>query len=53
MAYDIVSVGNALVDIQTQVEDTLLESLGFAKGAMTLADPQTQSKMANRHRIYF
>jgi sugar/nucleoside kinase (ribokinase family) len=45
MAYDIVGVGNALVDIQTQVEDAFLESLGFAKGAMTLADPQTQSKI--------
>ncbi len=45
MEYDIVSVGNALVDIQTQIDDTFLESLGFAKGAMTLSDPETQSKI--------
>jgi sugar/nucleoside kinase (ribokinase family) len=45
MEYDIVSVGNALVDIQTQVDDAFLESLGFAKGAMTLSDPQTQAKI--------
>lgn len=45
MEYDIVSLGNALVDIQTQVDDAFLESLGFAKGAMTLSDPQTQAKI--------
>jgi sugar/nucleoside kinase (ribokinase family) len=45
MQYDIVSVGNALVDIQTQIDDAFLESLGFAKGAMTLSDPQTQAKI--------
>jgi sugar/nucleoside kinase (ribokinase family) len=45
MEYDIVSVGNALVDIQTQIDDAFLESLGFAKGAMTLSDPETQSKI--------
>ncbi len=45
MEYDIVSVGNALVDIQTQVDDAFLESIGFTKGAMTLSDPQTQAKI--------
>ena len=45
MEYDIVSVGNALVDIQTQVDEAFLKSLGFIKGAMTLSNPKTQTKI--------
>lgn len=42
MSYDVYGVGNALVDIQAQVSDELLEKLEFAKGIMTLVDESTQ-----------
>lgn len=45
MSYDVYGVGNALVDIQTQVSDALLEKLGFEKGIMTLVDDQVQSQV--------
>lgn len=45
MKYDVYGVGNALVDIQATVPDATLESLGFAKGAMTLVDDETQAKV--------
>lgn len=45
MHYDVYGVGNALVDIQAQVSDDLLEKLGFAKGIMTLVDEETQQKV--------
>jgi sugar/nucleoside kinase (ribokinase family) len=45
MKYDVYGVGNALVDIQATVKDETLESLGFAKGAMTLVDDEAQAKV--------
>ena len=45
MTLDVYGVGNTLVDIQVQVSDDLLESLGFAKGAMTLIDHETQQRV--------
>jgi sugar/nucleoside kinase (ribokinase family) len=42
MTYDVLGVGNALVDIQAQVSDDVLERLKFPKGMMTLVDEQTQ-----------
>jgi sugar/nucleoside kinase (ribokinase family) len=45
MTLDVYGVGNTLVDIQVQVSDDLLESLGFAKGAMTLVDHETQQRV--------
>jgi hypothetical protein len=41
--YDVFGVGNALVDIQATVEDTLLTQLSLDKGIMTLVDDQQQS----------
>jgi len=45
MSYDVYGVGNALVDIQAQVSDDVLERLGFAKGMMTLVDEETQHRV--------
>jgi sugar/nucleoside kinase (ribokinase family) len=42
MTYDVLGVGNALVDIQAQVTDRVLDRLGFSKGMMTLVDEPTQ-----------
>ncbi len=36
--YDLVGIGNALVDVLAPVEDTFLESHALDKGAMTLVD---------------
>lgn len=45
MKYDVYGVGNALVDVQATVKDAALESLGYAKGAMTLVDDEAQSRV--------
>ena len=39
--YDLVALGNALVDIIAEVEDSLIEELGFNKGSMHLCDSAT------------
>lgn len=38
--YDLVAVGNALVDIIAEVSDSLIAELGFSKGAMHLCERQ-------------
>lgn len=43
--YDVYGVGNALVDIQSRIPDSLLEPLGFSKGIMTLVDEHTQVRV--------
>lgn len=56
MAYDVLGVGNAMVDIQVQVADDVLEQIGYAKGMMTLVDEPTQQSILSaldsysRHR---
>ena len=35
---DIVGIGNAIVDVLTKTDDSLLERLSFNKGSMTLID---------------
>ena len=45
MTLDVYGGGNTLADIQVQVSDPLLESLGFAKGMMTLVDRTTQQRV--------
>jgi sugar/nucleoside kinase (ribokinase family) len=45
MQYDVFGIGNALVDIQTQIGDGHLEGLGFTKGVMTLVDEATQIRV--------
>jgi len=39
-AYDVLGVGNAIVDILAPISDALLEAHGMAKGSMALVDEQ-------------
>lgn len=41
--YDVFGVGNALVDIQAQVDESMLKQLSIDKGIMTLVDDEQQS----------
>lgn len=43
--YDVFGIGNAIVDTEVQVEDTLLSSLGLEKGVMTLVSGQEQANL--------
>ncbi|MCA9139499.1 MAG: adenosine kinase [Planctomycetales bacterium] len=43
--YDVFGVGNALVDIQAQVDDDVLDKLSIDKGIMTLVDDEQQSNV--------
>lgn len=45
MQLDVYGVGNSLVDLQAQVADSVLDSLGFGKGLMTLVDGATQARV--------
>jgi sugar/nucleoside kinase (ribokinase family) len=36
--YDVLAIGNAIVDVMSPCEDELIEELGLARGAMTLID---------------
>jgi sugar/nucleoside kinase (ribokinase family) len=45
VSYAVYGVGNALVDIQAQVSDEMLESLKFDKGVMTLVDDEMQQRV--------
>ena len=42
MKYDVYGIGNALVDVQSQVTDETLAQTGFDKGVMTLVDNDKQ-----------
>ncbi len=48
MKYDVVGVGNALVDIQAQITDEWLGLTGFEKGIMTLVDDADQVAVLGR-----
>src|SRR6056297_2367447 len=43
--FDVFGVGNALVDIQAQISDSLLTKLNVNKGIMTLVDDQQQGEL--------
>src|SRR5688572_14655780 len=45
MTYDVFGVGNAIVDIQLQVDDTFLHHIDVAKGLMTLVEAEQQVKV--------
>ncbi len=45
--YDVYGIGNALVDMEYEVEVADLEALGIDKGVMTLVDEDHQLKMMN------
>ena len=36
--YDVIAVGNAIVDVMAPAEDAQIEALGMARGGMTLVD---------------
>ncbi|GIX04223.1 MAG: adenosine kinase [Planctomycetaceae bacterium] len=52
MKYNVFGVGNALVDIQARVSDSLVEQLGFTKGVMTLVDEGTQLRVLSALKDY-
>ena len=35
---DVVGIGNAIVDVLTKIDDSILKRLSFEKGSMTLID---------------
>ena len=43
--YDVVGIGNALIDIQTRIDDERLAALGYAKGLMTLSSTEEQQRL--------
>ncbi len=43
---DIVGIGNAIVDVLTTIDDSLLERLAFKKGSMTLVDEKKAKEFA-------
>lgn len=45
MKYDVYAIGNALLDIQAQVSDSMLYELDVKKGIMTLVDDENQKKV--------
>ncbi len=40
LSFDVVGIGNAIVDVLTQADDALVEAQGLPKGSMTLIDGQ-------------
>ncbi|MES0489480.1 MAG: adenosine kinase [Leptospirales bacterium] len=52
MSYDVIGIGNALVDIQVQVEDELLTELEFLKGGMVLSELKQQRTLLGKLRGY-
>jgi len=45
MAYNVYGVGNAIMDMQVQCEDSFLDSAGIEKGIMTLVDDGRQQQV--------
>lgn len=45
MSYDIVGMGNALVDIMVKVDDDFIEGLAVSKGGMSLSTSENQSRI--------
>ncbi len=43
--YDVVGIGNAIVDVLAHAEDAQLSALGLAKGVMTLVDTQEAERI--------
>jgi sugar/nucleoside kinase (ribokinase family) len=46
--YDVYGLGNALLDIECEVEPQVLQDLSIDKGVMTLVDEDSQKKILNR-----
>ena len=45
MNYDLVGIGNALVDIEVQVDDAFIDEVSVTKGGMTLSSAAEQEKI--------
>ncbi len=43
--YDVVALGNAIVDVLSQADDAFLETHALSKGTMTLIDPPTAEQL--------
>jgi len=43
--FDVVGIGNAIVDVLAKADDSTLQEMGLAKGAMTLIDAETAEKL--------
>jgi sugar/nucleoside kinase (ribokinase family) len=43
--YDVVAIGNAIVDVMAPCDDELIEELGLAKGGMTLVDTERAQEL--------
>ena len=43
--YDVVAIGNAIVDVMAPCEEELIEELGLAKGGMTLVDTERAKEL--------
>lgn len=50
MKYDLVGIGNALLDFQVEVPDTALEKMNIKKGSMTLVEAGAQLQTLTRLR---
>lgn len=48
MNFDLVGIGNALVDIEVKVEDSFIEELGITKGGMTLSTADNQHTILDK-----
>jgi len=48
MTYDVYGVGNAIMDLQVQCDDTALDSIGVEKGIMTLSEAAQQQYVLGR-----
>ena len=51
MPHDVYAVGNALVDLQAQVDDALMSKLAFDKGVMTLVDDDRQASVLSNFDV--
>lgn len=43
--YDVIAIGNAIVDVMAPCADELIEELGMARGGMTLINPEQADKL--------
>ncbi len=43
--YDVIAIGNAIVDVTATCSDELIEELGMAKGGMTLVDAEQAAEL--------
>lgn len=52
MTYDLLGIGNALVDIEVRVEDSFIKKHSLTKGGMTLASADGQSRILKSLKEY-